>query len=138
MTSIGRIRCARISPSCGATRASSASTSSRSRGPISPITSPRSSARCPAPRALDRLYERSEGNPFFTEELLTAAGSGELPASLRDAMALQLERLPPAAQRVVRVLAAAGRRVDHRLLERAAATEADELSASTRRCGSRG
>jgi hypothetical protein len=86
----------------------------------------------PSPASLDRLYERSEGNAFFTEALLTTAGSGELPVSLRDTMAVHLERLPPAAERVVRVLAAAGRRVDHRLLERAAAVPADELSAALR------
>jgi predicted ATPase len=63
----------------------------------------------PSPGSLDRLYERSEGNAFFTEELLTTAGSGELPVSLRDTMAVHLERLPPASQRVVRVLAAASR-----------------------------
>ena len=77
--------------------------------------------RAPSPTTLDRLYERSEGNPFFTEELLATAGEGELPDSLREAMAVQLERLPPDAQRVLRVLAAAGRRVDHRLLARVVA-----------------
>ena len=86
----------------------------------------------PAPASLDRLYERSEGNPFFTEQLLSAPDSDVLPNSLRDAMAVQLERLPPAAERVVRVLAAAGRHVDHRLLTRAAAIPADELSAALR------
>lgn len=86
----------------------------------------------PAPAKLDRLYERSEGNAFFTEELLGAPGWTDLPVSLRDAMAVHLEQLHPAAQRVVRVLAAAGRRVDHRLLERAAAVSAEELSAGVR------
>jgi DNA-binding CsgD family transcriptional regulator/tetratricopeptide (TPR) repeat protein len=86
----------------------------------------------PSPARLDRLYERSEGNPFFTEQLLSAPDSDVLPASLRDAMALQLERLPPGAQRVVQGLAAAGRRVDHRLLTRAVAIPADELSAALR------
>jgi DNA-binding CsgD family transcriptional regulator len=84
----------------------------------------------PSPTSLDRLYERSEGNAFFTEELLAAAGSGALPDSVRDALSVQLEQLPPAAQRVVRVLAAAGRRVDHRLLERVAT--ADDLAPALR------
>jgi DNA-binding CsgD family transcriptional regulator/tetratricopeptide (TPR) repeat protein len=86
----------------------------------------------PSPASLERLYARSEGNAFFTEELLAAAGSAELPASLRDALAVHLERLPPPAQRVVRVMAAAGRHVDHRLLERVAAVPADELAAAVR------
>jgi DNA-binding CsgD family transcriptional regulator/tetratricopeptide (TPR) repeat protein len=86
----------------------------------------------PRPASLDRLYERSEGNPFFTEELLAASGTRDLPDSLRDAMAVPLETLPAGAQRVVRVMAAAGRRVDHRLLERAAAVPPDELAAALR------
>ncbi|MPY96345.1 MAG: AAA family ATPase, partial [Acidimicrobiia bacterium] len=86
----------------------------------------------PSPASLDRLLERSDGNAFFTEELLGAAGPGDLPASLRDAMAVHLEGLQPVAQRVVRVLAAAGRRVDHRLLERAAGAPAEELAAGVR------
>jgi DNA-binding CsgD family transcriptional regulator/tetratricopeptide (TPR) repeat protein len=86
----------------------------------------------PDPAALDPLYERSEGNPFFTEELLGASSSADLPVSLRDAMAVHLEQLQPTAQRVVRVLAAAGRRVDHRLLERAAAVPAEDLSVGVR------
>jgi DNA-binding CsgD family transcriptional regulator len=83
------------------------------------------------PATLDRLYERTEGNPFFTEELL-ASDTDRLPASLRDAMAVHLERLPAGARRVVRALAVAGRRVDHRLLERVAGVSADEFSSGLR------
>jgi DNA-binding CsgD family transcriptional regulator/tetratricopeptide (TPR) repeat protein len=86
----------------------------------------------PSAASLDRLYERSEGNAFFTEQLLAAADQSELPASLREAMVVHLERLPPAAQRVVQVMAVAGRRVEHRLLERAAAVPADELAVAVR------
>ncbi|HEY7607542.1 MAG TPA: AAA family ATPase, partial [Actinomycetes bacterium] len=40
----------------------------------------------PAVDLLDGVFARSEGNPFFTEELLAVvrAGSAELPATLRD------------------------------------------------------
>ena len=86
----------------------------------------------PSPTTLDRLYERSEGNAFFTEQLLAAAGAAELPDSLREALTVQLDRLSPGAQRLVRVLAAAGRRVDHRLLERVAAVPAPDLPAALR------
>ena len=44
----------------------------------------------PSAAVLDELFERSEGNAFFAEELLDAIeseGAGRLPASLRDAMA---------------------------------------------------
>ena len=54
--------------------------------------------------ALDRLYERSEGNAFYTEELLAAAGetgSGPLPASLARgaARAARATARPRAARR---------------------------------------
>ena len=74
----------------------------------------------PAAATLDAIYERSEGNPFFTEELLAASPAGEpggaLPATLRDALLLRVEMLSPEAQELLRIAAAAGRRVQHRLL----------------------
>ena len=85
--------------------------------------------------ALDRLYERSEGNAFYTEELLAAAGetgAGPLPASLAEALLLRLERLPGPARHVVRVAAAAGRRVDHELVARAAGLGEGELADALR------
>ncbi len=56
---------------------------------------------------IDRLYERSEGNPLFTEELLAAGldGRGAPPESLRDAFMLRIERLSPEAQRAARAIA---------------------------------
>ena len=87
----------------------------------------------PDAAALDRLYERSEGNAFFTEELLASSDdAGALPASLRDALLVRLERLTEPAQQVVRVAAAAGRRVDHRLLAAVAGLEDAELAAALR------
>lgn len=74
----------------------------------------------PPPAGLTRrLLERSDGNPFFAEELLAAARDGaeaELPPTLREALMLRIERLTPSAQAVVRVAAAAGERVEHELL----------------------
>src|SRR5215211_1551765 len=79
----------------------------------------------PEPALVRRLYERTEGNPFFTEELLAASADGnELPASLRDALLLRVEVLPERAQQVLRMAAAHGRVVPHRLL--AAACELPE------------
>jgi DNA-binding CsgD family transcriptional regulator len=81
----------------------------------------------PESQVFDELYERSEGNAFLTEELLAASsGPGDLPESVRDAMLVRLERLSELAQQVVRVAAAAGRRVDHRLL--AAVSGVDEAT----------
>jgi DNA-binding CsgD family transcriptional regulator len=71
----------------------------------------------PDPALVERLYERTEGNAFFTEELLAASGEGtELPVSLRDALMLRVEMLPEQAQHLLRVTAAHGRLVSHRLL----------------------
>jgi DNA-binding NarL/FixJ family response regulator len=65
-----------------------------------------------------RVYERSQGNPFFAEELLAASAEadGPLPASLRDVLSLRIEALPGDARGVLRVAAAAGQRIGHRLL----------------------
>lgn len=85
--------------------------------------------------ALDGLYERSEGNAFHTEELIAAAGaggSGPLPVSLREAMLVRLERLSPSARQVVRVAAAAGRRVDQELVARVAGLAEGELTDALR------
>lgn len=87
----------------------------------------------PGPGLLDRLYARSEGNPFYTEELVAAGTeSGQLPDSVRDAMLLRLDRLSEPARHVVRMIAAAGRRVDHRLISRTAGLSDDDLSAALR------
>ena len=63
----------------------------------------------PAPDDLaDRLFERSEGNALYTEELLAASSDGchELPETLRDLLLARVERLPETAQQVVRVISA--------------------------------
>jgi predicted ATPase len=68
---------------------------------------------------LERIYARSEGNPFYAEELLTA-GAGEadvgLPSELADVLLTRVQGLSEPAQQVLRVAAVAGRRVSHRLL----------------------
>jgi DNA-binding CsgD family transcriptional regulator len=81
----------------------------------------------PSAAVVDRLFERSEGNPLFTEELLAAGpdGRGSLPSTLRDALLLRVERLPGEALTALQVLAAATR-ADHRLL--AAASGLDEAA----------
>src|SRR5215218_2699511 len=54
----------------------------------------------------DRLFERSEGNPLYTEELLAASSDGcqELPDTLRDLLVARVERLSETAQEAVRVI----------------------------------
>ena len=72
----------------------------------------------PASELVDAVFARSEGNPFFTEELLAAvrAGSNELPATLRDLLRGRVQVLPDHARQVLAAVAVAGRRVPHRLL----------------------
>jgi DNA-binding CsgD family transcriptional regulator/tetratricopeptide (TPR) repeat protein len=76
------------------------------------------SGRVPTVAVLERIFVRSEGNPFFAEELLASAGAvgGELPVSVRQALLLRVERLSELTREVLRVAAVVGRSVDHRLL----------------------
>src|SRR5215831_9501621 len=73
----------------------------------------------PAPAAVaGEIMARSEGNPFFAEELLAAraegvGGSAELPEALRDLLLARVEALPQATERLLQVAAVAGQRVDH-------------------------
>jgi DNA-binding CsgD family transcriptional regulator/tetratricopeptide (TPR) repeat protein len=80
----------------------------------------------PAAELVDAVFARSEGNPYFTEELLGVirSGSSELPATLRDLLRGRVEALPEQARHVLAVVAVAGRPVPHRFL--AAATGMDE------------
>jgi DNA-binding CsgD family transcriptional regulator len=72
----------------------------------------------PAADLVDGVFARSEGNPFFTEELLAAAqaGSRELPLTVRDLLRGRVEALSESARQLLAVVAVAGRPVPHRLL----------------------
>jgi predicted ATPase len=65
----------------------------------------------PDAEIVERFFDRGEGNPLFTEELLAAGadGRGGLPSTLRDALLLRIERLPEASRRSLRLLSVAGR-----------------------------
>ena len=80
------------------------------------------------------VFERSDGNAFFAEELVaTGAVRGRpLSASLREVLAARLAALDEATQRIVRVAAVAGRVVSHELLERVAAAPAPVLMTALR------
>ncbi|MFJ8628195.1 AAA family ATPase [Kitasatospora sp. NPDC093550] len=81
----------------------------------------------PDHQLVDRIHRRSEGNPFFVEELATAfhdgCGAG-LTDSLRDILLVRVEGLDEEAQRVVRIAAEGGSHVEHALL--AAVLDDDE------------
>ncbi|MFD0742576.1 helix-turn-helix transcriptional regulator [Phytohabitans flavus] len=73
----------------------------------------------PRPALVDNVYNRSQGNPFFVEELAASSdpdGCSDLPDTLRDLLLARIDRLPDAAQRVLRLAAAGGTRIGHDLL----------------------
>lgn len=68
------------------------------------------------PEALADLADRSEGVPFYIEELVGFLGT-DLPDSLRDILLLRYWNLSREAQALCRVVAAAGPRVWHDVLD---------------------
>jgi DNA-binding CsgD family transcriptional regulator/tetratricopeptide (TPR) repeat protein len=65
----------------------------------------------PPARLVEDVYARSEGNPFFAEELLLAShggGPGALPPSLQQVLLARVVRLESRTQQLLRVAAAAG------------------------------
>ncbi|MGH1562787.1 helix-turn-helix transcriptional regulator [Mumia sp. DW29H23] len=69
------------------------------------------------------LVDRSEGVPFFVEELVGFLGV-DLPDSLRDVLLLRYSRLSPAAREFCRQVAAAGPRAPYDLLTDALGADA--------------
>ncbi|MEP7178041.1 MAG: AAA family ATPase [Pseudonocardiales bacterium] len=70
---------------------------------------------------LRSIISRADGNAFFAEELVAAAGqvrdTQQLPWQLADLLLVRLDRLSDDAREVVRVAAVGGRRVSHDMLE---------------------
>lgn len=82
----------------------------------------------PATRQTRSLFDRSEGNPFFVEELLAAGPTGnELTASLRDVLLTRVERLETSTGRVLRAVATIGRGGDEELIAAVTGLAPDEL-----------
>ncbi|HYB26184.1 MAG TPA: AAA family ATPase [Solirubrobacteraceae bacterium] len=88
----------------------------------------------PELKLAERVYERSEGNAFFAEELLASARTGHasLPSTVRDALSLRIERLSEPTQRVLRVMAACGRTTRQALLAAVAQRAEADLEDSLR------
>ncbi|MFJ8214720.1 AAA family ATPase [Streptomyces sp. NPDC096033] len=79
---------------------------------------------------VDSVFERSDGNAFFVEELVASHESGcrtGLTESLRDLLLVRVEVLPDAAQRVVRIVAEGGSTVEYPLLLAVSRLGEDEL-----------
>jgi DNA-binding CsgD family transcriptional regulator/tetratricopeptide (TPR) repeat protein len=89
----------------------------------------------PGAGLVEELFARSQGNPFFAEELLAASGETggqRIPESVRDALTARVERLSAEAHQMVRAAAVAGSTVGHRLLVAASALADSELAAALR------
>ena len=89
----------------------------------------------PSPRLTTRIFERSEGLPFFVEELAGAEAddaTAPFPDSLRDLLLVRTEQLSEPTQDVLRVMAVGGNRVDHALLELVADLDAPALDTAMR------
>ena len=78
------------------------------------------------------VLERSDGNPFFAEELAAVSGEGDMPPALHELLLARLDRLDKSAQQIVRAAAIGGRRVGHRLLAAAVEVPTDVLDAGLR------
>ncbi|NKQ53064.1 AAA family ATPase [Amycolatopsis sp. K13G38] len=86
-----------------------------------------------APEVVASVVERSEGNPFFAEELLAScADTTDLPAGLAEVLLARLERLSPDARRVLRVISVAGESVSHGALAEVSGLGEDELDEALR------
>ncbi|MFJ2081799.1 AAA family ATPase [Micromonospora chokoriensis] len=89
----------------------------------------------PPARAVDDVHDRTQGNPFFIEELAVAGdpvGCAALPETLRDLLLARVERLPEPAQRVLRIAAAGGTRFAHDLIAEVAGLPEVELEEALR------
>ncbi len=84
----------------------------------------------PGAELVDRVFERSEGNAFFVEELAGSIARGcasGLSESLRDLLLVRVEALPQDAQRVVRIIAEGGSEVEYPLLAAVAGLGEEQL-----------
>ena len=78
------------------------------------------------------IADRAEGNPFFVEELVGAAWSGQVPGELADVLLVHLDRRDETTRRVLRLVSVAGRQVSHGLLAAVSDLGATELEDALR------
>ena len=90
--------------------------------------------RPPSNVIVDLVYKRSEGIPYFVEELTRSAARGciDMPDTLRDALNVRVLSLSDRTQQTLQLAAVAGNRVDHELLAAAAEASDGELESQLR------
>jgi DNA-binding CsgD family transcriptional regulator/tetratricopeptide (TPR) repeat protein len=83
---------------------------------------------------VQEVVRRAEGNALFTEELVaaSAAGEGAVPPDLAGLLLVRLDQLDDDARSVVRLAAAAGRRVSHTVLASVSGLEPTTLDHALR------
>jgi DNA-binding CsgD family transcriptional regulator/tetratricopeptide (TPR) repeat protein len=92
-------------------------------------------APLPADQA-ERIHARSEGNPFYAEQLLAAGADRAevaLPPTLLEVLSARVQALSEPTQQVLGVAAVAGRRVSHRLLAQVAGWPEPDLEQALRK-----
>jgi ATP/maltotriose-dependent transcriptional regulator MalT len=90
--------------------------------------------RRPSNVVIDLVYKRSEGIPYFVEELTRSAARGciDMPDTLRDALNVRVLSLSDRTQQTLQLAAVAGNRVDHGLLEAVAGAPDGDLESQLR------
>jgi predicted ATPase/DNA-binding CsgD family transcriptional regulator len=85
--------------------------------------------RPPTNVVIDLVYRRSEGIPYFVEELTRSAARGciDMPDTLRDALNVRVLSLSDRTQQTLQLAAVAGTHVDHELLAAAADAQDGDL-----------
>lgn len=70
-----------------------------------------------------RLYQRTDGNPFYVEEILASDMDlgGPLPAAMREVLLARLDGLPDEGRRLLALAATGGRELEHEMLWEVAA-----------------
>src|SRR3954451_7868754 len=91
----------------------------------------------PASSLVESIARRSDGNPFFAEELVAAsdpaAGARDrLPDTLRGVLLVRLSQAREAAAHLVEVAAVAGREVEHDVLAEVSGASAADLATALR------
>ena len=89
----------------------------------------------PTDTVVDTVFRRSDGVPFFVEELVGLDGcrnESELPDTLRELLLARYERLSEGAQELLRVVSVGGVRISHAMLETVFSGTPDELDLAAR------
>lgn len=92
----------------------------------------------PAEDVAVRISRRSQGNPFFVEELFASGGGRDLPAGLEELLVARVAQLPEGTRQVLAAAAVLGARPHDRLLRTIAGLSESELGSGLRSAADHG